>query len=128
TTNGSLILEGNDVADPDDALMPDLPPSFGGLAFDFESPNNVFTADGNGRDDLFRYSTNPAFSASSRTALIRNIFPEYDAGLVDLASPAAIPEPETYALILTGLGVLGWRRGARGAGIATSAIIGRRRE
>jgi len=105
TNTGVLSFVGTDIADPSDALQPAIAPLFGGLAFDFETPSALFTADANGQEDIFRYSTDP-FSPASRSKLLGNIYPAYNAGLMDLASPFAIPEPGTHTLVLAGL--TGW--------------------
>jgi len=103
---GAVSLVGTDIADPSDALQPSLASLFGGLAFSYDTPSALFTADGNGQDDIFRFSTDP-FSPASRSKLIGDIYPAYNAGLMDLAAPAAIPEPETFTLVLAALTVWG---------------------
>jgi hypothetical protein len=109
---GALSFLGTDVADPLDPHQPGAAPAFTGLAFGSLTPSTLFTADSNGDEDIFTYSTSP-FNVSTRFALVRDIYSDYNAGQMDLASPAAIPEPGTYMLVLTGLGAFGLVRRRR---------------
>jgi len=65
--------------------------------------NSLFAYEVNGTDDLFRYATGSGFS---RSTVLENIIPGYNAGRGDLAA-ARVPESgSSFVLLLAALGAL----------------------
>ncbi len=85
-----------------DPLFANIPIYIGGLAAGGpDNPGALFAIDADGQEDIFRYDS-PGYT---RTLLIQNIIPSFNAGGSDLASfaPLPVPEPASHALLTLGL-------------------------
>lgn len=106
----------------DDAAIPDLVFTYNGP--DFHASNGPFPPDfsfsGITADSLFGDTTNGAFAASSVTNVGANAGPATNSGelRVPLGDPISpVPEPASWALMLTGFLGIGWTMRRRRSGL-----------
>ena len=79
--------------------------------FDASGPDGVFALDGNGNNFFTATDVNTFLSFTTYTGTLNNLTEAQlvvDVKQVRLGEVAPIPEPETYALMLAGLGALGF--------------------